>query len=123
MDLIIAFIVFPLCWSQKWSGKNNHLAIRDWDQPKNVPGCLLFHLETFMWKGCKRIGEDEKEVAIYILRNTNRLKRATFSRIIYEENNSQDMVENRKMVEELESVVRASKSCKLVFESSLWSLS
>ncbi|KAG7632711.1 Leucine-rich repeat 2 [Arabidopsis suecica] len=107
----------------KWSGKNNHLAIRDWDQPKNVPGCLLFHLETFMWKGCKRIGEDEKEVAIYILRNTNRLKRATFSRIIYEENNSQDMVENRKMVEELESVVRASKSCKLVFESTLWSLS
>ncbi|KAL9830223.1 putative FBD domain-containing protein [Arabidopsis thaliana] len=95
----------------------------NWDQPKNVPGCLLFNLETFMWKGCKKLGEDEKEVAKYILRNTNRLKRATFTREIYEENNPQDMFENLEMVEELESVVRASKSCKLAFETSLWSLS
>ncbi|ANM65628.1 Leucine-rich repeat [Arabidopsis suecica] len=107
----------------KLSGENNHLASMNWDQPKNIPGCLLFNLETFIWKGCKRIGEDEKEVAKYILRNTNRLKRATFTREIYEENNSQDMFENLEMVEELESVVRASKSCKLVFESTLWSLS
>ncbi|BAB01185.1 unnamed protein product [Arabidopsis thaliana] len=107
----------------KLSGENNHLASMNWDQPKNIPGCLLFNLETFMWKGCKRIGEDEKEVAKYILRNTNRLKRATFTREIYEENNSQDMFENLEMVEELESVVRASKSCKLAFETSLWSLS
>ncbi|KAL9292869.1 putative FBD domain-containing protein [Arabidopsis thaliana] len=107
----------------KLSGENNHLASMNWDQPKNIPGCLLFNLETFTWKGCKRIGEDEKEVAKYILRNTNRLKRATFTREIYEENNPQDMFENLEMVEELESVVRASKSCKLAFETSLWSLS
>ncbi|CAL9248523.1 unnamed protein product [Arabidopsis halleri] len=108
----------------QWYGVKNPLAIRNWDQPKNVPGCLLFHLETFMWRGCERLGEDEKEVAKYIIRNTNSLKRATFSRLIYEENNnSLDMVENLEMVEELESVVRASNSCQLVFESSLWSIS
>ncbi|XP_020881406.1 F-box/LRR-repeat protein At3g26922-like [Arabidopsis lyrata subsp. lyrata] len=97
----------------KWYGVKNHLAIRNWNQPKNVPGCLLFHLETFMWKGCKRLGEDEKEVAKYILRNSNRLKRATFTIKIYEENDSPDMVE---VVEELKSVVMASNSCQLVFK-------
>ncbi|CAH8266862.1 unnamed protein product [Arabidopsis lyrata] len=106
----------------EWSGENNHLANRNWDQPKNVPGCLLFHLETFMWKGCKKLGEDEKVVAKYILRNSNRLKKATFTRKIYEENNSQDMVENLEMVEELESVVRTSNSCQLVFECNLHTL-
>ncbi|XP_020881408.1 F-box/LRR-repeat protein At3g26922-like isoform X2 [Arabidopsis lyrata subsp. lyrata] len=107
---------------EEWSGENNHLANRNWDQPKNVPGCLLFHLETFMWKGCKKLGEDEKVVAKYILRNSNRLKKATFTRKIYEENNSQDMVENLEMVEELESVVRTSNSCQLVFECNLHTL-
>ncbi|XP_020881410.1 F-box/LRR-repeat protein At3g26922-like [Arabidopsis lyrata subsp. lyrata] len=106
----------------KWYGVKNPLAIRNSNQPKNVPGCcrcLLFHLETFMWKGCERLGEDEKEVAKYILRNSNCLKRATFTRIIYEENNSQDMVDNLEMMEALENVVRASNSCQLVFECNL----
>ncbi|KAL1211133.1 putative F-box/FBD/LRR-repeat protein [Cardamine amara subsp. amara] len=25
----------------------------EWNQPKNVPECLLLHLETFMWEGYK----------------------------------------------------------------------
>ncbi|XP_019085408.1 PREDICTED: putative F-box/FBD/LRR-repeat protein At4g13965 [Camelina sativa] len=108
--------------NDKWRSENNRLAIRSWNQPKNVPGCLLFHLETFVWEGCKRLGEDEKEVAKYILRNTNSLKKATFSRIIYEENNSQDMIEMVEMVEEFESVVRASTSCQLVFKCNLDSI-
>ncbi|XP_023638292.1 F-box/LRR-repeat protein At3g26922 isoform X1 [Capsella rubella] len=108
--------ILKLIGSQRRSCKNYHSAFRNWNQPKNVPGCLLFHLGSFMWKGCNRLGEDEREVAKYILRNTNRLKRATFSRIIYEENSSLDMAEMVEMRKDLESVVRASNSCQLVFE-------
>ncbi|KAL9831736.1 putative FBD domain-containing protein [Arabidopsis thaliana] len=50
-----------------------------WSKPKCVPGCLLLHLETFMWIGYEWQRRDEKEVATYILRNTRRLKKATFS--------------------------------------------
>ncbi|CAL9248524.1 unnamed protein product [Arabidopsis halleri] len=77
-----------------------------WNQPKNVPECLLQHLETFVWASYEARLEDEIEVAKYILRNARRLKKATFFKI---EINS-DM-----RVEELKSVVRASNSCQLVF--------
>ncbi|CAA7037855.1 unnamed protein product [Microthlaspi erraticum] len=83
----------------------------EWSQAKNVPECLLLHLETFVWKGCEQLLEEEKEVAKYILRNSNRLKKAIFSTEGYEGTNF-----DQEMVKELESVVRASNSCQLVFK-------
>ncbi|KAL9817389.1 putative F-box/FBD/LRR-repeat protein [Arabidopsis thaliana] len=81
-----------------------------WNKPKIVPECLLFHLETFMWKGYEWKRNDETEVAKYILSNTNRLKRATFfSKPISSE-------ERVKMVKNLNSVVRALNSCQLLIK-------
>ncbi|CAA0383818.1 unnamed protein product [Arabidopsis thaliana] len=80
-----------------------------WNEPKNVPECLLLHLETFVWTCYEGKLEDEIELAKYILRNARLLKKATFSII---ESNSDKRVE---MVDELKSVVRASNSCQLVF--------
>ncbi|CAL9238660.1 unnamed protein product, partial [Arabidopsis halleri] len=80
-----------------------------WNQPKNVPECLLFHLETFMWEGYRWKREEEVEVAKYILKNTNGLKRAIFSLkcISYEE--------RLAVVKDLKSVVRATNLCKFQF--------
>lgn len=115
-DLIIAYI-HSSHWFQKWYGEEyEDVATGNWNQPDDVPQCLLFHLEIFMWEGYEGLIEDEREIAKYILRNTNRLKRATFSITTYDENDSPDMVE---VAEELESVVRASNSCQLVFECKL----
>jgi hypothetical protein len=80
-----------------------------WNEPKNVPECLLLHLETFVWTCYEGKLENEIELAKYILRNARRLKKATFSII---EINPDKRVE---MVGELKSVVRASNSCQLVF--------
>ncbi|CAL9238661.1 unnamed protein product [Arabidopsis halleri] len=81
-----------------------------WNQPKNVPECLLFHLETFMWEGYKWKREEEVEVAKYILKNTNRLKKAIFSlKCVSSE-------ERLVVVNDLKSVVRATtNSCQFQF--------
>ncbi|XP_020881409.1 putative F-box/FBD/LRR-repeat protein At4g13965 [Arabidopsis lyrata subsp. lyrata] len=81
-----------------------------WNQPKNVPECLLFHLETFMWEGYKWSQEGVIEVVKYILSNTNCLKRATFS----SKNISSE--ERVIMVKDLSSVVMTSNSCQLLIE-------
>ncbi|XP_010425425.1 PREDICTED: F-box/FBD/LRR-repeat protein At3g26920-like [Camelina sativa] len=81
-----------------------------WNKPKNVPECFLLHLETLLWTCYEARLEDEIEVAKYILRNARRLEKATFSKL---EICSDKRVE---MVQELKSVVRASKSCQLVFK-------
>ncbi|KFK33613.1 hypothetical protein AALP_AA5G036700 [Arabis alpina] len=113
--------VLKLIDSQRYLSKhwreNNHAACGKWSQPKNVPECLLLTLETFVWEGYKHCLEEETEVAKYILRNANRLKRATFSAIPYEDSSSEEMVQELESVvkEELESVVRASTSCQLLF--------
>ncbi|CAA7016875.1 unnamed protein product [Microthlaspi erraticum] len=77
-----------------------------WSQPKNVAECLLFSLETFVWESYKERPEpeEEKEVAKYILTNAKCLKRAT----VYIEGLSSD--DRLDLLEELESVVRASNS-------------
>jgi len=54
------------------------VALHQWIRPKNVPECLLLHLETFMWEDYEW-ERDEVEVAKYILKNSNHLKRAIFS--------------------------------------------
>ncbi|CAA7016994.1 unnamed protein product [Microthlaspi erraticum] len=85
-----------------------------WSQPKNVPECLLLHLQTFVWGGYKRLPEEGKEVANYILRNANHLKKA-----IFYTNPVLGIIGSpfdQDVVKELESVVRASNSCQLVFK-------
>lgn len=101
--------MFPPRWFQDWDLVKK-MPCGKWNQPKNVPECLLLHLETFVWTCYEARLEDEIEVAKYILRNARRLRKATFSKI---EINSDKRAE---MVEELESVVRASNSCQLVFK-------
>ncbi|XP_023638056.1 putative FBD-associated F-box protein At1g55030 [Capsella rubella] len=59
-------------------GCNEALDPGEWNQPKNIPECLLLHLETFTWKGYKWQRKKERKVAKYILKSSNHLKRATF---------------------------------------------
>ncbi|CAA7016898.1 unnamed protein product [Microthlaspi erraticum] len=81
----------------------------EWSQPKNVAECLLFSLETFVWKCRRERLEEGKEVAEYILRNACRLKRATVS---IQGLNSEERLD---LLEEMECVVRAStSSCQLL---------
>ncbi|CAL9247100.1 unnamed protein product, partial [Arabidopsis halleri] len=98
------------------SDKGNRIG-QKWSQPKRVPECLLFHLETFVWTGYEWPLRDEKEVATYILRNTRRLKKATFSTKPIEPVKLKELEERREMLNELASVGRASNSCHFVFES------
>jgi len=100
---------FPLTDQPKYQSWKKDV-VGKWNKPKIVPECLLFHLETFMWKGYEWKRNDETEVAKYILSNTNRLKRATFfSKPISSE-------ERVKMVKNLNSVVRALNSCQLLIK-------
>ncbi|XP_009152006.1 LOW QUALITY PROTEIN: F-box/FBD/LRR-repeat protein At3g26920 [Brassica rapa] len=82
----------------------------DWSPPKYVAECLLNRLETFVWENYEGEIEDEREVAQYILRNASCLETATFSRT--------DIHPEKRLerLKELESVVRASNSCQLVFK-------
>ncbi|RID67752.1 hypothetical protein BRARA_D02821 [Brassica rapa] len=84
-------------------------------RPKCVPECLLFHLVTFQWTNYLWELEEELEVAKYILKNARWLKKATF---YTEPEDVETLEEKREMLNELASVVRASNSCHLVFESS-----
>uniref|UniRef100_A0A1J3G585 Putative F-box/FBD/LRR-repeat protein n=1 Tax=Noccaea caerulescens TaxID=107243 RepID=A0A1J3G585_NOCCA len=93
----------------RWYCDKDRVACEKLDQRKNVSECMLLNLETFVWHGYKQQLEEEKEVAKYILRNANRLNRATVS---IEGVTSDERLE---MLEELESVVRASNSsCQLL---------
>nr|VDC68548.1 unnamed protein product [Brassica rapa] len=87
-----------------------HLLKGDWSPPKYVAECLLNRLETFVWENYEGEIEDEREVAQYILRNASCLETATFSRT--------DIHPEKRLerLKELESVVRASNSCQLVFK-------
>ncbi|XP_019082473.1 PREDICTED: F-box/FBD/LRR-repeat protein At3g52680 [Camelina sativa] len=50
-----------------------------WNEPKNVPECLVSHLKMFVWTRYRWEREEEKEVATYILKNARQLKNASFS--------------------------------------------
>ncbi|KFK34517.1 hypothetical protein AALP_AA5G155900 [Arabis alpina] len=50
-----------------------------WNQPKNVPDCLLSHLKMFVWTRYHWEREEDREVATYILKNAKQLKNATFT--------------------------------------------
>ncbi|KAL1217289.1 F-box/FBD/LRR-repeat protein [Cardamine amara subsp. amara] len=90
---------------------------RNWDPPKCVPECLLFHLETFVWLGYEWQRGDEKEVATYIIENARRLKKATFSTKPIDMEKLEKLEKRREMLNELASVGRGSNSCHLVFDS------
>ncbi|CAA7042381.1 unnamed protein product [Microthlaspi erraticum] len=84
-------------------GEEDDVAYEKWSQPKNVPVCLLLHLQTLVWESYESQREEDKEVAKYILRNASHLKEATFISVM-------------GSVGECESMVRGSSSCQLVFK-------
>ncbi|CAA7042384.1 unnamed protein product [Microthlaspi erraticum] len=84
-------------------GEKDDVACEKWNQPKNVPECLLLHLHNLVWECYRGRREEDKEVARYIFRNASHLKRATFISLM-------------GSVGELENMVRASSSCQLVFK-------
>ncbi|AEE79419.1 putative protein [Arabidopsis thaliana] len=59
--------------------RKDGVVVGKWNQPKNVPQCLLSHLETFVWTRYRWEREEEKEEATYILKNARLLSKATFS--------------------------------------------
>ncbi|EOA26100.1 hypothetical protein CARUB_v10019522mg, partial [Capsella rubella] len=89
----------------------------EWNKPKCVPECLLFHLETFMWTGYEWHREDEREVATYILKNARHLKKATLSTKPIRPTALKKLERRREMLNDLANVVRASHSCHLVCET------
>ncbi|CAA7062491.1 unnamed protein product [Microthlaspi erraticum] len=83
-------------------------------EPSSVPECLSFHLETLQWIGYggSETGE-EKEAAVYILRNARRLKSALISLPCT------GMMENdMTTINELQSKSKASTTCQLVIQRS-----
>ncbi|EOA24012.1 hypothetical protein CARUB_v10017226mg [Capsella rubella] len=95
---------------------NDDLVGCKWNEPKYIPECLLSQLETFVWRKFDWRREEEKEVATYILKNARRLKQATFSTKTIKSKELNKLTERRKVLKELDGVVRASNSCHLVFK-------
>ncbi|XP_010507323.1 PREDICTED: FBD-associated F-box protein At3g49020-like [Camelina sativa] len=110
--LQILKLIDPYLYSNKYSRIG-----WKWNRPKCVPECLLFHLETFEWKGYEWQREDEKEVATYILKNARRLKKATLSTKFINSKKLKKLKKRREMLNQLATEVRASDSCHLVLES------
>lgn len=86
-----------------------------WNQPNDVPECLLSHLEKLEWTIFNWDREEEIEVATYLLRNARRLKNATISTRPIQYKELSKLEERYKKLMELDGVVRASNSCHLVF--------
>ncbi|CAB89230.1 putative protein, partial [Arabidopsis thaliana] len=86
-----------------------------WNEPKNVPECLLSQLKMFVWTSYHWESEVEKEVATYILKNARQLKNVSFSTRPIHSKEHNKLEEKCKMLKELDGVVRASSSCHLVF--------
>ncbi|XP_019088338.1 PREDICTED: probable FBD-associated F-box protein At1g32375 [Camelina sativa] len=79
-----------------------------WNEPSSVPECLLSSLSTLEWVKYQGT-EAEKEVAAFILRNANCLKKATIS------SNYTDPNMKLNMLKELSSSPRRSPICQLIF--------
>ncbi|XP_010426407.1 PREDICTED: FBD-associated F-box protein At3g49020-like [Camelina sativa] len=93
----------------------------EWSQRKCVPECLLFHLETFMWTKYDWQREDDKEVAIYILKNARLLKKAFISTEAINSKELEKLEKRREMLNQLATEVRDSMSCHLEFECATYS--
>ncbi|CAN8253003.1 unnamed protein product [Cochlearia groenlandica] len=79
-----------------------------WNQPNFVPLCLSSRLESFECREYQASG-DERDVVAYILANSKCLKTAK----IYIRSNF-SLEERQKLVDELESMSRVSKTCALI---------
>lgn len=75
----------------------------------SVPECLSFHLEILQWSGYGGT-QNEREAAVYILKNAQFLKTATISL-------QKTIMDGQIMMEDLRSISKASASCQLVIES------
>ncbi|ESQ30287.1 hypothetical protein EUTSA_v10012401mg [Eutrema salsugineum] len=84
-----------------------------WNQPSSVPECMFSSLEIFNWSQYFGRPQD-RDIAVYILKNGRLLKRAT----IYANTLEHD-VPNLKMIKELTLSSRASPTCELVFVEGL----
>ncbi|XP_010446142.1 PREDICTED: probable FBD-associated F-box protein At1g32375 [Camelina sativa] len=82
-----------------------------WSEPSSIPKCLVTSLETLKWVNYEGYKE-EKQVAAFILRNANRLKKAIFS-----SDDSNDH-EKSEMLKELlsSSSPMCSRTCQLRFD-------
>ncbi|XP_020868799.1 probable FBD-associated F-box protein At1g32375 [Arabidopsis lyrata subsp. lyrata] len=80
-----------------------------WSEPSLVPECLLSSLENLEWEQYDGT-EVEKEVAAFILRNANCLKKATIS------SNSTDPNKKLEMIKVLSFSPRGSRTCQLLFD-------
>ncbi|CAN7006146.1 unnamed protein product [Brassica rapa subsp. trilocularis] len=75
----------------------------------SVPECLSFHLENLQWSGYGGT-LNEREAAVYILKNAHFLKTATISL------QKTSMDNGQIMMKDLRSISKASASCQLVIE-------
>ncbi|CAL9217413.1 unnamed protein product [Arabidopsis halleri] len=80
-----------------------------WSEPSLVPECLLSSLENLEWEQYDGT-EVEEEVAAFILRNANCLKKATIS------SNSTDPNKKLEMIKILSLSPRGSRTCQLLFD-------
>lgn len=72
-----------------------------WNQQSSVPGCLLSHLEIFVWDKFGGRRRQERECVEYILANSKCLKTATvLPRCSYR------LKEKEKMAEDIKSMYR-----------------
>ncbi|ESQ47064.1 hypothetical protein EUTSA_v10027772mg [Eutrema salsugineum] len=80
-----------------------------WNQPSSVPECLLSSLQILNWS--RYFGRpQDRDIAVYILRNACHLKKATFLA-----DTQEYYVPDLKMLKELTLSSRASSTCELVF--------
>ncbi|KAG7575752.1 FBD domain [Arabidopsis thaliana x Arabidopsis arenosa] len=88
-----------------------------WSEPSSVPECVKWSLETLEWTGYDG-AEELKEVIAFILRNANRLKRATIhnSSEYHISEKSTDPNKKLEMLKELSSLPRCSPTCQLAFD-------
>ena len=87
-----------------------------WNQPSSVPECLLSSLQILNWEGYFGRPQD-RDIAVYILRNARHLRTATF----WADTNEHD-VPNLEMIKGLTLSSRASSTCELVFVEDSWNL-
>ncbi|CAH2069703.1 unnamed protein product [Thlaspi arvense] len=81
--------------------------------PSSVPECLSFHLETLQWRGYEGT-EEEKEIAVYILKNAPCLKTAAISIYSDSKEGPRGGEKDLMMIKELKSMSMASTSCRLI---------
>ncbi|ESQ42787.1 hypothetical protein EUTSA_v10015652mg [Eutrema salsugineum] len=79
-----------------------------WNEPSAVPECVLTSLETLEWVEYEDT-EEERELAAFLLRSANYLKKVTIS------SKSTDRDEKFEMIKELSFLSRRSPTCHLTF--------